>query len=151
MNTVKTIENRLELHFQNNEIVSEIRRIQGSRCNEGIWSIILSEANRDTVMQFLDKWSFKYGDSIDRIVEVSNSNFNVTIKGKKIYLSFPFNTKVIEEIKEIEGRSWNGKQWVLPLSMINYNQILSFFQKIQNFKTSRIIFRNRKRNKSPEY
>lgn len=129
MNTVKTIENRLELHFQNNEIVSEIRRIQGSRCNEGIWSIILSEANRDTVMQFLDKWSFKYGDSIDRIVEVSNSNFNVTIKGKKIYLSFPFNTKVIEEIKEIEGRSWNGKQWVLPLSMINYNQILSFFQK----------------------
>lgn len=131
MYIVKAVRDKLHLSFPyQKEIMSEIRRVVGSKWCDGYWEITLSDNNKEQVFNLIDKWGFKYSSELlQPSSSIQSISIDIQVKKNNLCLTFPYNQQVIEDVKQIEGRVWSGKNWNIPVGISNYSKVLSFLNK----------------------
>jgi integrase/recombinase XerD len=130
-------EKRIKLIFDyNNEIINKVRKIEDARWSATLscWHIPFSAkyllvpiyesaVNTTSELKILNDRHSYYGYNFRKAI------LNVNKLEGIIYVSFTYNTDVINEIKKLTGRWWHSgaKVWSVENSIENLNQLKKIF------------------------
>ena len=85
-----------------------------------------------------------------RLIALEEWNKQARVQGNKVTLSFPFDRRIIERVKTIEGRRWESDKgyWSIPFTPWHCDQMVKVLQPI-GFVFSPEIVESRNRPKKP--